>query len=89
MTGLEALLLMSVITSGVGIYQTEAQAQAARSARRKQEKEGIRNQNAIVEEGFRKRTGGATGLGQPLGNTASQQGGILQGLGDGQASILG
>jgi hypothetical protein len=82
-----AILLGSL---AIGTVQADQQRRDISRAQHREKRRGIQNQNAIVEEGFKKRTqGGAVGLGQPLGNKASQQGGILQGLGDGQASILG
>lgn len=76
-----AAILIGAATS----FMANQSAQAQVSAQRKQHDEGVKNENAAVESNFAKKVSGAQGIGggfkqqsgQPLGNQASQAGGIL------------
>lgn len=70
-----AILLGTTMAS---MYQADQQKSAQQAAMKKAEKQAADNQNALVEQGFKKKKL-AMGLGQtPMGGqVASQSGGVL------------
>lgn len=86
-----AAILMASVTAGIQMYQSQEQANAQAAAQKEAEDKAVQNQNALVEEGFQKRRK-AMGLGdvtEKTGLIASQSGGILTSVTDGnQASGL-
>ncbi len=81
-----------LIGTAISAFQAQKQIDATEKAAFDQKKRGVDNQNAAVAQGFKRRTqGGAQGFGgNNTGNKSSQQGGVLQGIGEGtQASIVG
>ena len=78
-------------TSFIGMYQADKQAKAAAKAQEKAQDRAVKNQNRLIEEGFQKRRSamGLDGTPQNSGLIASQTGGVLTSVTDGnQASGL-
>ena len=82
-----AAILIGTAVAGADAANKSAYAQI--NAQREQQTENVKNQNSAVEKDYAKKVQGAQGLGggfgqperkkQPLGNEASQAGGILGG----------
>ena len=81
----------TAVTAGIGMYQGQQQAKAVARAQNKAQDKAVKNQNALVEEGFNKRRN-AMGLGAQQaqgGQVASQTGSVLTSVTNGnQASGL-
>jgi hypothetical protein len=78
-------------TAAIGMYQANEQQKAIAKAQKRAKDEAVKNQNALVEQGFEKRRK-TMGLGEPGaagGLVASQSGGVLTSVTNGnQASGL-
>lgn len=93
--GITAGPMGMALGGGIGAMYDSAQGQQrdAEGARRDLQREGIKNQNAIVADQFNKRKS-AFGIGEgaqksPMGNAASQSGSVLTSTTSASSTILG